>query len=119
MATAELNPPTGVRRDPFPRPWTPAEFDRACGLGVFAGRVVELIDGHIVERTGGDLRPFVFTRKEYQALDDGQFFWDQRVQLIAGEVLQESPKNRPHAKSLMKTAKALEHAFGDGYHVES
>jgi Uma2 family endonuclease len=119
MATAELDQSTGVRRDPFPRPWTPAEFERACGLGVFAGRAVELIDSQIVERTGGDLRPFVFTRKEYQALDDGQFFRDQRVQLIAGEILQESPMNRPHVKAVWKTTKALERVFAPGHHVLS
>jgi Uma2 family endonuclease len=119
MATAELNPPTGVRRDPFPRPWTLAEFERACGLGTFAGRAVELIDGQIVERIGGDLRPFVFTRKEYQALDDGQFFRDQRVQLIAGEILQESPMNPPHAKSVRKATRALQKICPDGCFVQA
>lgn len=117
MATAELNHPTGVRRDPFPRPWTPAEFERACALGVFAGRAVELIDGQIVERSGGDLRPFVFTRKEYQALDDGQFFRDQRVQLIAGEILQQSPMNPPHVMSLRLASKLLDRVFAEGHDV--
>ncbi|HUR54634.1 MAG TPA: Uma2 family endonuclease [Gemmataceae bacterium] len=117
MATAELNPPAGVRRDPFPRPWTPAEFERACGLGVFAGRAVELIDSQIVERIGGDLRPFVFTRKEYYALGDGQFFRDQRVQLIAGEILQMSRMNPPHAVAIQLATKALERVFGDGFNV--
>jgi Uma2 family endonuclease len=119
MATVELTPSAGVRRDPFPRTWTAAEFDRARTLGVFAGRAAELIDGQIVERVGGELRPFVFTRKEYQGLDDAQFFRDQRVQLIAGELILESPVNRPHIKSVWKTVKAIERAFGDGYHVLS
>lgn len=119
MATVELPAPAGVRRDPYPRPWTAAEFDRACGLGAFGGRAAELIDGQILERLGGELRPFAFTRKEYQALDDAQFFRGQGVQLVGGELVQEPPVNRPHIKSVWKTVKALEQAFGDGFHVLS
>ena len=118
MTTVELDTPAGVRRDPYPRPWTAAEFARACGLGVFAGRAAELHDAQIVERTDADLRPFVFTRKEYASLYDNQFFQNQRVQLIAGEILRELPMNRPHAKSMFKTTKALERAFSDDYHVQ-
>ena len=54
MTTVELDTPAGVRRDPCSRPWTAAEFARACGLGVFADRAVELIDGQIVERLRKD-----------------------------------------------------------------
>lgn len=117
MTTAELATPAGVRRDPYPRPWTAAEFERACALGVFDGRAVELIDGQIVERIGGDLRPFVFTRKEAYALDDNQFFRDQRVQLIAGEILQMSRMNPPHALGIRLVTKALERVLADGYDV--
>ena len=51
MATAELTtPPTAApRREPFPRPWTPAEFDRMRELDLFAGRAVDLIDGQVIE----------------------------------------------------------------------
>lgn len=117
MTPTDPTPPPGVRRDPFPRPWTAAEFERACGLGVFAGRAVELIDSQIVERIDGQLRPFAFTRKEYRELE--VFFTDQRVQLIAGVIFQEPPMNRPHVKSVWKVTKALERAFADGFHVQS
>ncbi len=64
-------------------------------LGLFAGRDVELVAGTIRECPGGG--PFVFTRKEYYALDDNHFFRNQRVQLIGGVIVQESPMNPPHA----------------------
>lgn len=115
MTTAELTSQPGVRRDPFPRPWTAAEFEKARGLGVFDGRAVELIDSQIVERIDGQLRPFVFTRKEYYALDI--FFIDQRVELINGEILQMARMNPPHAKSVYKSTKALERVFADGFVV--
>src|SRR5436190_17959674 len=101
MATADLlTPPAPPRRDPSPRLWTDAEFARMQQLDLFAGRAVELIDGTVIERPTGV--PFVFTRKEDYALDDHQFFRDQRVQLIGGTILQESPMNPPHANAVRK-----------------
>ena len=117
MATAELNTAAGVRRDPFPRPWTATEFERARGMGAFGDRAAEWIDGQIVERIDGELRPFVFTRKEYQALEDAQFFRGQRIQLLAGELIQDPFMNPPHVMSLRLTTKVLERIFGDGYDV--
>ena len=111
MATAELTtPPTAApRREPFPRPWTPAEFDRMRELDLFAGRAVDLIDGQVIEHApdGTGPRPFVFTRKEYYALYDNHFFFNQRVQLIGGVIVQESPMNPPHAASIAKASKKL------------
>lgn len=122
MATADLlTPPTAARRDPSPRQWTDAEFARMRHLGLFAGRDVDLIGGTVVERAGGAAWPFVFTRKEYYALDDNHFFRsatrDQRVQLIGGVIQLESPMNPPHATGIRKATKTLERLFADGYEV--
>ena len=119
MATADLltRPPAAPRRDPSPRLWTDAEFARMLQLGLFAGRDVELAAGTVLERGTGD--PFVFTRKEYYALGDNLFFRDQRVQLIGGAILEESPMNPPHATAVRLVTKALERVFGDGYDVRA
>ncbi len=125
MATADLliPPPAAPRRDPSPRLWSDAEFARMQQLGLFVGRDVELIGGTVVERADGSARPFVFTRKEYYALDDNGFFRDglndQRVQLIGGVILLESPMNPPHAVAVRLATKALERIFGDGYDVRA
>jgi Uma2 family endonuclease len=117
MATADLlTAPTTPRCDPFPRLWTDVEFARMQQLGLFAGRDVELIAGTVCERGGA---PVVFTRKEYYALYDKQFFRDQRVQLIGGVILQESPMNPPHAVVVRLVTKAVERVFGDGYDVRA
>lgn len=118
MSTAApLTPPSvAPRRDPSPRLWTDAEFARMQQLGLFSGRDVELIAGVVRERGTGV--PFVFTRKEYYALDKHGFLRDQRVQLIGGEILQEVTRmNPPHATAIRKTTKAIERVFGDGYDV--
>ncbi len=121
MATADLlTPPTAApRRDPSPRLWTDAEFARMQQLGLFAGRDVELVGGTVFEAG----RPFVFTRKEYSALDDNAFFrsavHNQRVQLIGGVILLESPMNAPHATGVRKATRAMERVFGTGYDVRA
>lgn len=121
MATAEpITPPPVPRAEPFPRAWTTAEFDRMRAMGLFAGRDVELAAGRVVERAGdGSPRPFVFTRKEYYALDDALFFYDQRVQLIGGVIVMESPMNPPHALGVRLATKVLERIFQDGYDVRA
>jgi Uma2 family endonuclease len=86
-------------------------------LGLFGSRDVELIAGVVRERATGE--PFVFTRKEYYALDNNHFFRDQRVQLIGGVILQESPMNPPHAVAVRLVTKAIEKVFGDGYDVRA
>lgn len=124
MATADLltPPPSAPRRDPSPRLWTAAEFERMRQLGLFGERTVELIHGTVIERAGdGSTAPFVFTRKEYYALDDHGFFRSrvqhQRVQLIGGVIFLESPMNPPHATAIRKVTKLLERIFTDGYDV--
>ena len=81
-------------------------------LGLFAGRDVELVGGTVVERRTG--APFVFTRKEYYTLGDNHFFRGQRVQLIGGVVLQESPVNPPHATAVTLGQTVLPALFGAG-----
>lgn len=117
MATADLlAPPSAApRRNPTPRLWTPDEFARMQQLGLFAGRDVELANGTVVERPGGT--PFMFTRKEYYALGDNHFFRDQRVQLIGGVILQESPMNPPHATTVSLGQFVLPTLFGAGFYV--
>jgi Uma2 family endonuclease len=115
MATADLTRPHAPNppRDPAPRLWTADEFTRIRGLGLFPGQTLSLDRGVLVESD----RPVVFTRKEYYALDDAGFFRWQRVQLIGGVIVQESPMNPPHATSVRKVTRALEHIFTDGYDV--
>jgi Uma2 family endonuclease len=113
---APLTPPPAIpHRDPSPRLWTDAEFDRMQQLGLFSGRDVELIAGVVRERGTGV--PFVFTRKEYYALDNNHFFRDRRVQLIGGVIFQESPMNPPHATAVTLGQYALQAVFGTGHHV--
>ena len=119
MATADvLSPlPVAPRQDPAPRLWTVAEFARMRELGLFANRDVELVEGVVRERPSG--APFAFTRKEYYALDDNRFFRYQRVQLIGGVIVQESPMNPPHAVAVRLVTKALERVFGTGFDVRA
>ncbi|WP_171473390.1 Uma2 family endonuclease [Frigoriglobus tundricola] len=84
-------------------------------LGLFAGRDVELVAGIVRENPGGG--PFVFTRTEYYALDANHFFRGQRVQLIGGVILQESPMNPPHAVAVTLGLSTLQTLFGAGHHV--
>ncbi len=109
-------PPAAPRRDPSPRLWTDAEFARMQLLDLFAGRDVQLVAGSVVDRhTGAD---FVFTRKEYYALDDNQFFQNQRVQLIGGVILEETAvMNPPHATAIQLVAHACRLLFGAGHDV--
>jgi Uma2 family endonuclease len=124
MATAELNAPSPSvpRREPYPRPWTEAEFRTMQALGLFPGRRVELIGGQVVERAPGDPvpRPVVFTRKEYYALGDANLFRGQRVQLIGGVVVEESPMmDPPHATTIRKASRRMEQVFASGYDVRA
>ncbi|AMV25608.1 hypothetical protein VT84_14520 [Gemmata sp. SH-PL17] len=118
MATVDLLvPPTTSQRDPSPRLWTVAEFERMRQLGLFAGHTVDLVGGTVMECTDPP-HPFVFTRKEYHALGDSQFFRDQRVQLIGGVILEETAvMNPPHAVTIRLVSKALEAIFSHGFDV--
>lgn len=108
-------PPAAPRRDPSPRLWSDAEFARMQHLNLFGNHNVELVAGVVRDRGTG--APFVFTRKEYYALGDNGFLRDQRVQLIGGEILQESPMNTPHATAVSLGLYALQAIFGAGHHI--
>lgn len=112
-------PPAHGRRDPFPRPWTPAEFQTMQALGLFPGRPVSLAGGRVVEVVPGDPtpRPVPFTRAEYYALWEANLFRNQRVQLIRGVIVQESPMLPPHATGVRKVTKQLERVFPAGVDV--
>ena len=98
---------------------TPEEFRRALDLGIFSGRAVLLAEGQILERLADESnpQPIVFTRKEYYALWAADFFLDQRVQLIGGEIVQESPMNPHHVLCVRKATRTLERIFATGYDV--
>ena len=119
MATADLIRlrPAKPPRDPFPRPWSRNDFERMRQMGLFDGRSVSLDDGTVMEDAAGGPRPFLFTRKEYYSLWDAGFFRDQRVQLIGGVIVQESPKNPPHATAIQLACEVLRATFGTGYCV--
>jgi len=55
MATADLlaRPTPKPSRDPFPRPWSAAEFERMKLLGLFNGRSVVLDDDAVAELSAG------------------------------------------------------------------
>lgn len=116
MAAADpvTPPPAARRREPFPRPWTDADLLAARRLGVFAGRELSVEGGRLVDTAGDPVR---LTGPEYQALWGVVFKQEQRVQLIRGVVVMESPMNPPHGKALRRTTKRLERVFAAGYDV--
>ena len=64
--------------------------------------------------------PVVFTRAEYERLIDlGVFQPDEAIELIAGELMVAEPQGAPHYTAILKTAKALEAAFGPGWVVRT
>ncbi len=58
-----------------------------------------------------------WTREEYYRLADLGFFLEQRVELIAGEIIQMPPQKNWHALGITLTEDALRTAFGPGYWV--
>jgi Uma2 family endonuclease len=54
-----------------------------------------------------------WTRQEYDRMAElGMFSPDDRVQLIEGDILTMTPQKSPHAATIGKTQRALEHLFG-------
>jgi Uma2 family endonuclease len=88
-------------------------------LGLFAGQKLTLVCGQLVEVVPGhqNPRPVVFTRQDYYALDDAGFFRNQRVQLIRGVIVQESPMNPPHAIGVRLATIELNKVFVSGFDV--
>jgi Uma2 family endonuclease len=60
-----------------------------------------------------------WTREEFhRASDLGVFRPGERLELIAGELVEKMTQNRPHAIGVSKTAEALERAFGAGFYAQ-
>lgn len=69
------------------------------------------------ERDTG-IRRHLWTRTEVsRALELGLFPPDQRMELIAGELIEKRTQNRPHGISLSKSQRVLDDAFGETHYV--
>ncbi len=121
MSTAApiATPHATPRKNPSPRLWSADEFQRMRELGIFANRgSVFLAEGRLIEFSpDGNSQVVGFTQTEFCRLWDANFFPNQRVQLIGGEIVQESRMNPPHAVSVRKTTRVLERIFPAGYEV--
>ncbi|HEY1065233.1 MAG TPA: Uma2 family endonuclease [Pirellulales bacterium] len=61
-----------------------------------------------------------WTSEEYLRLGELGAFEGQKVELIAGEIVQHmSPQGEPHAASIALTADALRQAFGQGFYIRA
>jgi Uma2 family endonuclease len=69
---------------------------------------------------GYEARTRRFTRAEYERLIDlGVFQPGEAIELIGGELTVAEPQGAPHYTAILKTAKALEAAFGPGWVVRT
>jgi Uma2 family endonuclease len=117
-AVATGTAPAVIRKEPTPRLWSADEFSRMRELGIFAERDLFLDDGQLLEHfADGTSQAVTFTQADFCQLWDANFFRDQRVQLIGGEIVQESLMNPPHAVCVRKATRALERIFASGYDV--
>src|SRR5262245_23625165 len=58
------------------------------------------------------------TRLQYEALvDRGVLTTDDRIELLDGRLVFREPQGSRHAATCLRIRLALDHAFGDGYHV--
>ena len=115
MLLADLSPDSGLAL----RRWTPDEFRRLFSTELLsAGETLALVDGEIVDT--GSHAPRLFSRGEYYNLTNfGILGPEERTELIYGRIVKRmSPMRRPHSLSIIKTADALEAAFGDQSAVE-
>ena len=65
-----------------------------------------------------EIRTRRFSRAEYDRLIElGVFQPGEPIELIGGELMVAEPQGAPHYTAIMKTAKALEAAFGPGWEV--
>jgi Uma2 family endonuclease len=61
-----------------------------------------------------------FSRAEYERLIDlGVFQPGEAIELIGGELMVAEPQGAAHYTAIVKTAKALEAAFGPGWHART
>ena len=64
------------------------------------------------------IRRHLWTRTEVaRALQLALFVPEQRMELIAGELIEKMTQNRPHGISLSKSQRILESAFGSAFYV--
>ncbi len=111
----DLTPGSGLAL----RPWTQDEFQRMAFPAVFEPEEhLDLVGGEIVLRGVGF--PRLFSREEYYRLAKrGILAPDERTELIYGRIIKRMrPMGRPHSVCIIKTADALEAAFGDACAVE-
>jgi Uma2 family endonuclease len=62
-------------------------------------------------------RPVHWTRDEYIRLCEEGFFYDRRVELIGGEIVESAPREERGNAAISLTAEALHVAFGPGFWV--
>lgn len=61
--------------------------------------------------------PRLFTKEEYERMSQMGLFIDQKVELIAGEVLQMAAQSNRHGAGVTLIARALDRIFSTGYWV--
>ena len=111
----DLTPDSGLAL----RRWTPEEYRRMSSPVLFGPEErLDLVEGEIVLRGVGV--PRLFSREEYYRLAKrGILAPDERTELIYGRIIKRmSPMGRPHSVCIIKTADALEAAFGIGHAIE-
>lgn len=69
-----------------------------------------------VKRRSG-VRPRRWSKGEYYRLGELGFFQGQRVELIEGRIMVQSPQNPPHFSSVDRVRRILEAAIAGSYHV--
>lgn len=62
-------------------------------------------------------RPVLWTCAEFHRLGDAGAFEGRRAMLIGGVILEEGPRNPPHAVTLELVEAALRSAFGAGWRI--
>jgi Uma2 family endonuclease len=64
--------------------------------------------------------PWPLSRAEYDRLiAPGVFRPEDRIELIGGQLMVAEPRGAPHYTAVVKTARALAAAFGEGWYVRS
>lgn len=66
-----------------------------------------------------DYRPRLFSKAEYWQLSELGFFTNQKVELIAGEIIQMAAQSNRHGAGITLTARALDKVFTAGYWVRA
>lgn len=78
----------------------------------------QILEPVVADDRDDGVRRHLWTRTEFlRAWELGVFPPNHRMELIAGELIEKMPQNRPHGISLSKSQSALQTAFGDGYYV--